>query len=193
MLCNRNRTRTRLHFTARLPNPRLRSVEVERRLRKRGGVATGDGERSKNRGRLRGQASEARAGCEDPRAHPRYVQRRLRQPGRGGEGGWRTLAEPGAYPRPGDATFAAPEPANHGSRRHSNASETKIPAWHGATRGSRELNLTQAAQLSEAVVSAEAVRAAGSSVRSTRSPEARSITFDTVRSCPSTTVATRTS
>ena len=42
-----------------------------------------------------------------------------RAPGRVGEGGRRTLAEPWAYPRPGDATFAAPEPAIHGSRMRS--------------------------------------------------------------------------
>jgi len=63
----------------------------------------------------RGAARNGPKPNEDPwraNAHPVRVERRLGERGRVGEGGRRTLAEPWAYPRPGDATFAAPEPAN---------------------------------------------------------------------------------
>ena len=53
------------------------------------------------------------------RAHLPVVERRDGSLEEGGKGSRRTLEEPWAYPRPGDETFAAPEPAFHVSQMRS--------------------------------------------------------------------------
>ena len=80
-------------------------------------------------GERRSTPSHPPSNPAEARAHPGYLQRRRRKRVRVGEGGRRTLAEPWAYPRPGDATFAAPEPANHVNRMGARLHPAHVERW----------------------------------------------------------------